>query len=99
MLLIPVLTIYNQEESDTQGDRHCTLLFKGETNSGVIRQLASIIANHDSNDADMDGGMYLYTNDGGDADDALTERLYLDHAGNSQFSTHIGVDSFKKTLF
>ena len=87
----PILTLTNQEESNVQNARHSKIIFTGETGGGAGHQLASIIADHDSSDSNYDGGLYLYTNDGADSDDALTQRLYVDNAGNAQFNTHIGI--------
>jgi len=95
----PIITIYNTEQSNTKNDRHCKLIFQGITSGATTHQLASIIADHDSSDADKDGGLYFYTNDGADVDDSLTERLYIDHAGNAQFSTNIGIPATSKLYF
>jgi len=93
-----VLTLHNSEESDSEGDRDSWIVFEGEVagESGTGHQLAYIKVTHDSGDSDKDGGMYFNTNDGSDTDDALTERLFFDHAGNAQFSTDIGIEATSK---
>jgi len=77
----PDLTLKNTTQEDTDGGREGTITFKGEQSGGEESTLAQIQSSHDGTADDQKGDLIFKTNDGSD-NDAPTERMRIDSAGN-----------------
>lgn len=80
----PELSISNTTDTDN-GTRATDVVFYG-TNGSLFEQ-GRISCYHDSNNDDKDGAIKFLTNDGSDADGALTERMVIDNNGNVGIGT------------
>jgi hypothetical protein len=87
------VTLKNPTHEDTDGGRESAVSFKGEQSGGEISTLAQIQASHDGTSDDQKGDLIFKTNDGSD-NDAPTERMRVDSAGNISIgntSTAVGL--------
>jgi len=91
-----VLTLYNQEESNSDDTRDCWLVFDGEIASASAKHQTAYIKAYHGSGANKNGALSFHTNDGTDSDDALTKRLELDESGNARFQGAIGLPAASK---
>ena len=82
----PELILKNTSEEDTEGGREGKITFKGEQSGGEESTLAQIEAAHDGTADDQKGDLIFKTNDGSD-NDAPTERMRIDSAGDVGIGT------------
>lgn len=92
----PILTIYNTEQLNGDGDRHGKLIYKGVKLDSTAHQLAYIISQHDGTGNDLKGETIFYVNDGSDTDDNLSEWLRGDSSLKATFAGDASLAATKK---